>query len=75
MEGLWLKSFYDYLLGRLDRSLSGYLDLREQAGKFGSPYFVVTVDWITTYLYVDRGEYGKFRTRLCGNYVQRLKDK
>jgi len=59
MEALWLRGFYDYLLGRLDRSLAAYLDLREQAGKFGSPYFVATVDWITSFLYADKGECGK----------------
>jgi len=59
MEGFWLKSFYDYLLGRLDRSLAGYMALREQAGKFGSPYFAATVDWITSFIFADKGEYGK----------------
>ena len=39
MEGLWLKSFYDYFLGRLDRALAEYMALREQAGKFGSVVF------------------------------------
>jgi len=61
MEVIWLKGFYDYLLGRLDRSLAGYLALRSEAEKFGSEYFEATVDWITTYLYADRGEYDKAR--------------
>jgi serine/threonine protein kinase/tetratricopeptide (TPR) repeat protein len=61
MEMIWLKGFYDYLLGRLDRSLAGYLALRGQAQKFGSDFFAATVDWITSYLYADRGEYDKVR--------------
>ena len=73
MEGLWLKSFYDYLLGRLDRSLAGYLALRSQAEKFGSDFLVGTVDWITSFIYADRGEYDKVRTASRGwqDYIEK----
>jgi tetratricopeptide (TPR) repeat protein len=72
MEGLWLKNFYDYLLGRLDGSLAGYLSLRSQAEKFESPYFVATVDWITGFLYADRGELDMARKAMqrWGDYLQ-----
>jgi tetratricopeptide (TPR) repeat protein len=60
-EGLWLKNFYDYLLGRLDKSLAGFLSLRSQAEKFGFGPGVAFVDWIMGFLYTDRGEFNKSR--------------
>jgi serine/threonine protein kinase/tetratricopeptide (TPR) repeat protein len=62
MEGLWLKDFYDYFLGRLDSSLTGFLSLRSQAEKFKFALGVAFVDWITGFLYADRGEFDKART-------------
>jgi tetratricopeptide (TPR) repeat protein len=72
MEGLWLTNFYDYLLGRLEKSLAAFLSFRSQAEKFKSPYFVASVDWITGFLYADRGEFDKARTAFqgWGDYVQ-----
>jgi serine/threonine protein kinase/tetratricopeptide (TPR) repeat protein len=58
-EGLYLKNFYDYFLGRLDQSLAGFLSLRAQAEKFKFDYGVASVDWITGYFYADRGETDK----------------
>jgi tetratricopeptide (TPR) repeat protein len=60
-EGLWLKNFYDYFLGRLDRSLTGFLSLRSQAEKFRFGPGVSLVDWITGFLYTDREEFDKSR--------------
>jgi serine/threonine protein kinase/tetratricopeptide (TPR) repeat protein len=61
MEGLWLKSFYDYLLGRLDRSLAGFLVFRSQAEKYKFDFGVAAADWIAGYLYADRGEFDRAR--------------
>jgi tetratricopeptide (TPR) repeat protein len=61
MEGLYQKNFYDYLLGRLDRSLAGFLSLRSQAEEFKFGPGVAFVDWITGFLYADKGEYEKSR--------------
>jgi serine/threonine protein kinase/tetratricopeptide (TPR) repeat protein len=60
-EGLWLKDFYDYFLGRLDRSLTGFLSLRSQTEKFKFAPGVAFVDWIMGFLYADRGEFDKSR--------------
>jgi len=66
MEGAWLKNFYDYLLGGLDRSLTGFLVLRGQADRFKFDYGVAAVDWVTGFLYVDIGEFDKARTAFQG---------
>jgi tetratricopeptide (TPR) repeat protein len=72
MEGVWLRNFYDYLLGRLDKSLAGFLSLRNLAEKFKAPYLVATLDWITGLLYAERGEFEKARKAVQGwtDYVQ-----
>jgi serine/threonine protein kinase/tetratricopeptide (TPR) repeat protein len=62
MEGAWLKSFYNYFLGRLDRSLAGFLVLRGQADRFKFDYGVAAVDWVTGSLYADMGEFDKAQT-------------
>jgi tetratricopeptide (TPR) repeat protein/TolB-like protein/predicted Ser/Thr protein kinase len=61
MEGLYQKDFYDYFLGRLDRSLAEYLILRSQAEKFKFDYGVGTLNWILGFLFTDRGEFDKAR--------------
>jgi serine/threonine protein kinase/tetratricopeptide (TPR) repeat protein len=60
-EGLYLEDFYDYFLGRLDRSLTAFLSLRSQAETFKFGPGVAFVDWITGFLYADRGEFDKSR--------------
>jgi tetratricopeptide (TPR) repeat protein/TolB-like protein len=74
MEGFWLKNFYNYLLGRLDSSLTGFLSLRNLAEKSKSPYLVSTVDWITVFLYADRGEFDLARkaSEVLGDSYQRV---
>jgi len=57
IEGYWMKAYYDYFLGRWDESLAQYSAIREQAEKSGSSVVVAGTDWITGYLYADRGEY------------------
>ena len=65
-EGLNLKNFYDHLLGRLDRSLAGYLSVLSQMEEFrmGSniPYTKVYMG----FLYADRGEFDKARNAFQG---------
>jgi serine/threonine protein kinase/Tfp pilus assembly protein PilF len=56
-EGFWLKGYFDYLLGRWDRSLAEYLAIRKQAEKAEFSYGVATIDWITGYIYLDLGQF------------------
>ena len=64
--GLWLTGYYDYFLGRLDRSLSNFLSLRSRAENLKIPYFVVVADWITGFLYADIGEFDLARKAFQG---------
>jgi tetratricopeptide (TPR) repeat protein len=57
MEGRVWKAFYDHFLGRWNESRSEFLAIKEQAQKTGLPIFVGAVDWLTGYLFADRGEY------------------
>ena len=57
MEVLWIKGYYDYLLGRWDETLAEFLTIREQAEKAGGTAIVAGSDWGTGYLYTDWGEY------------------
>ena len=67
IEGLWLISYYDYLLGRWEKAQSGYLALRKVVESFGSPpYFLATLDWISGLISGEQGRFeearGKFRS-------------
>jgi serine/threonine protein kinase/tetratricopeptide (TPR) repeat protein len=65
VEEVWLRGYFDYFLGRMDRSLETYLGLRSRFDKVqAAAYVVATVDWITGYLYTDRGEYDLARKAL-----------
>jgi tetratricopeptide (TPR) repeat protein len=62
MEGLWLISYYDYFLGRLERAQGGYLALRKIAESYGSPpYLIATLDWITGFLNCELGRFEEGR--------------
>ncbi len=63
-EGLALKNFYDHLLGRLDRSLAGYLSILEQLGKFQMGSIIAYTNLYMGFLYVDRGEFDAARKAL-----------
>ena len=65
-EGLYLKNIYDYFLGRLDRSLAGFLVLRDQAEQFKFPLGVALVDYMMGFLYTDSGEFDKARKAFQG---------
>ena len=57
MEGLWIIYYCDYLKGRLEKSLAGYLSLKKLAASFGSTYVMATVGWITGFIYCDLGRF------------------
>ncbi len=61
MEGLWLANFYDYLSGRPEKALAGYLALRKIAESHESGYLVSNVDWITGFIYSDLGRFDEAR--------------
>jgi serine/threonine protein kinase/tetratricopeptide (TPR) repeat protein len=63
-EGLALRNFYDCLLGRLDRSLAGYLSSLEQLEKFKLGAIVAYTNLHIGFLYMERGEFDKARTEL-----------
>ncbi len=65
-EGIWLKGYFDYFLGRRDRSLAEYLALKKQAEKAEFSYGVATIDWITGYIYSDLGQFDLARKAFQG---------
>jgi len=65
-EGVYLSYFLDHFLGRLDRSLTGFLSLRAEAEAFKFPLGVAGVDWCTGYLYLERREFDKARKGFQG---------
>ncbi|MDH4270515.1 MAG: protein kinase [Candidatus Aminicenantes bacterium] len=63
-EGLALRNFYDHLLGRLDRSLSGYLSSLEQLEKFQMGSIVAYTHLYMGFVYIERGEFDNARKAL-----------
>ena len=61
MEAQWLISYYDYFLGRLEKSLAGFLALRKIGESYGTAYIVSTVDWISGFIYSDLGRFDDAR--------------
>jgi len=55
IQGIWIRAFMDYLLGRWEMSLARYAEIRKQAEAAGVDYLVATVDWITTFILRDLG--------------------
>jgi len=68
MEGLWLVHLYEYLLGRMEKSLAGYLSLKKTAESFGSAYMMASVDMITGYIYRDIGRFEEARKAFEASY-------
>jgi serine/threonine protein kinase/Tfp pilus assembly protein PilF len=64
--GFWLKAYFDYFLGRWDRSLAEYLAIKKQAEKDEFAYGVATADWITGYIYSDLGQFDSARKAFQG---------
>ncbi|MGB9005652.1 MAG: protein kinase [Candidatus Aminicenantales bacterium] len=61
VEGQWIIHYCDYLQGRLEKSLAGYLSLKKLAASFGSPYHMAVVDWIMGFIYCDLGRFEEAR--------------
>ncbi|MDH4270489.1 MAG: protein kinase [Candidatus Aminicenantes bacterium] len=59
--GLWLTSYFDYFLGRLERARSGYLALRKIAEPYGSAYILATLGWISGYIECELGRFDEGR--------------
>ena len=57
LDAPYIKGIHDHLLGRLDRSLTGFLFNRSQAEKYEYPSGVAYIDWTMGFLYADRGEF------------------
>jgi tetratricopeptide (TPR) repeat protein len=68
MEGLWLVNYYDYLLGRTEKSLAGYLALRKTAETNGAGYLLAVVDWITGFIYADLGRFDAARKAFLADF-------
>ena len=68
MEGLWLVNLYDYLAGRMEKSLAGYLSLRKIAEAHDSGYLVATVDWISGFIYSDLGRFDEARRAFLARF-------
>ncbi|MCJ7644684.1 MAG: protein kinase [Candidatus Aminicenantes bacterium] len=68
MEGLWLVNFCDYLLGRLEKSLAGYLSQRKIIESYDSGYLVATLDWISGFIYCDLGRFEQARKAFLAWY-------
>jgi len=56
-EARALKAFFDYLQGRWDDSLTAYLSMKRQAEQSGTELIVEMINWITGFIYADRGDY------------------
>ena len=57
MEALWHVSLYDYFLGRLEKSLAGYLALKKIAESYRQEYVAASVNWILVFIYGDLGRF------------------
>jgi serine/threonine protein kinase/Tfp pilus assembly protein PilF len=56
-EARELKAFFDYLQGRWDDALAAYLSIKRQAEQSGTEPTVRMVNWITGFIYADRGDF------------------
>ncbi|MGZ7066243.1 MAG: tetratricopeptide repeat protein, partial [Candidatus Aminicenantales bacterium] len=66
VQAAYLRDYYDYLLGRLEQALSGFLALRNLCEKFGFDYGVAAVDYVTGNIYAEKGEFDKARKAFDG---------
>jgi tetratricopeptide (TPR) repeat protein len=61
MEGLVLVGFYDFLLGRLEKSLSGILAVRKIGESYGQDFIIANMDRMACDLYAELGRYDEAR--------------
>ncbi len=55
--GIWLRAFLFDFLGRRDRSLADFLDLKASSSVRGDEYLLMATEWILVFVRLDRGEY------------------
>ncbi len=72
-EGRALRNFYDSLLGRLDRSVAGYLAILEELEKYRAELLIPYTHLHLGYVYIERGELDKARQglRIWMDYVEK----
>jgi len=72
-EGRALRNFYDSLLGRLDRSVAGYLAILEELEKYRAESLIPYTHLHLGYVYIERGELDKARQglRIWMDYVEK----
>ena len=61
MEGAYVRLFFDYLLGRREAAVAGFLPLRGVAEEFKFDYGVAAADFILGHIYADKKEFSKAR--------------
>ncbi|MBM3293506.1 MAG: tetratricopeptide repeat protein, partial [Candidatus Aminicenantes bacterium] len=73
MQALWLISFYDILLGRLEKSLSGFAALKKIAEKYEQDYMAAHTDRISGYILAELGRFDQARKAFegYGEYYRR----
>ena len=61
IEGRWMATFYNYLLGRWEESLTAAESIKAQAEKANLPMVAAFSDWMAAFLLADRGGYDQAR--------------
>jgi len=61
MEWLWYANFIDYFLGRLEKSLAGYLALKKICESYGAAIIAAGVERISGFIYCDLGRFDEAR--------------
>jgi len=61
VEGQWMKTFYEYFLGRWKESRIALASIKEQSAKANLTLVAAFTDWMTAYLLADLGEYEQAR--------------
>ncbi len=59
LQMVWFVHFNEYLLGRPEKALAGFLSLRKTYEAYASAWGPVTVDWISGFLYCDLGRFAE----------------
>ena len=73
LDAPYIQGVFDYLLGRLDRSLTEFLFDRSQAEKYEYPGGVAYIDWTMGFLYADRGEFDESLAAFRGSVDSNIK--
>jgi serine/threonine protein kinase/tetratricopeptide (TPR) repeat protein len=57
LVGIWLRAFLLDFLGRRDRSLKEFQDLKAISEKGGDEYSLMTTSWMLVFVHLERGEF------------------